>query len=383
MISLLMTAVLACSMFAGCGGNEKADNTAKENTVQDNTVTQNGTQERTDVTANKEADTSAGEENTAQRPGVAYKETTIAFLIENEADMDKALVDGSEVPNATVDDVQIYVSLKKTINLYNKNKEYLGYVKPDITLAYVELSEGWSIVSSTDYSEIYYALTAEADAVKEEVAFEESREKDMGLWTRYLDIEELSNTENQLNQNKLLHVYQQMVHVTENITVYNDYGIEWGYLHANTQVELYAYDEEWTAFLVEDGMPIYAKSKEVQEVLGEEYEDLRLHNWEGMTMDDMYAITKAAIEEAGLIYDESAFEGIDITLFETDNPPADYIRMPCSIVIEDREEVVPAFIEFLKGMHAGKKFILESVEIRGENYGEAPGNYYIFNIYMK
>jgi len=96
---------------------------------------------------------------------------------------------------------------------------------------------------------------------------------------------------------------------------------------------------------------------------------------EGMLkgLDDPYAA----------YYDESAFEGIDITLFETDNPPADYIRMPCSIVIEDREEVVPAFIEFLKGMHAGKKFILESVEIRGENYGEAPGNYYIFNIYMK
>ena len=370
--------MLTGSMLAGCGGSsESADNKAGS-IVQENTV-----QESTDMNANNEADSNSGEENTLQKPDVAYTETAIAFLVENEADMDKSLVDGSEVPNATADDVQIYVSLKKSINLYNRSKENLGYVKPNITLAYVELSEGWSIVSSTDYSEIYYALTDEADAVKEEVAYEVSREKDMGLWTRYLDVEEPADTSNRLNQNKLLICRQEMVHVTEDLTVYNDYGIKWGYLHANTPVELYAYDEEWTAFRVEDGMPIYAKSKEVQAVLGEEYEDLQLHNWEGMTMDDMYAITRAAIEEAGLIYDESAFAGVDLSLFETDNPPADYIRMPCSIVIENREEVVPAFVEFLKGMHAGKKFILESVEIRGENYGEAPGSYYIFNIYMK
>ncbi len=378
LFSLLMVVMLTGSMLAGCGGSsESADNKAGS-IVQENTV-----QESTDMNANNEADSNSGEENTLQKPDVAYTETAIAFLVENEADMDKSLVDGSEVPNATADDVQIYVSLKKSINLYNRSKENLGYVKPNITLAYVELSEGWSIVSSTDYSEIYYALTDEADAVKEEVAYEVSREKDMGLWTRYLDVEEPADTSNRLNQNKLLICRQEMVHVTEDLTVYNDYGIKWGYLHANTPVELYAYDEEWTAFRVEDGMPIYAKSKEVQAVLGEEYEDLQLHNWEGMTMDDMYAITRAAIEEAGLIYDESAFAGVDLSLFETDNPPADYIRMPCSIVIENREEVVPAFVEFLKGMHAGKKFILESVEIRGENYGEAPGSYYIFNIYMK
>ena len=276
-LSLLMSAVLACGMIVGCGGSERTDNAVQENAVQENIVNENTVQEGTDVTVNNEADV----------PSVAYKETAIAFLVENETDIDKSLADGSEVPNATADDVQIYVSLKKSINLYNRSKENLGYVKPNITLAYVELSEGWSIVSSTDYSEIYYALTAEADAVKEEVDYEESREKDMGLWTRYLDVEIPEGEERFLNQNKLLICRQEMVHVTEDLTVYNDYGIEWGYLHANTQVELYAYDEEWTAFRVEDGMPIYAKSKEVQEVLGEEYEDLQLHNWESMTMDGM------------------------------------------------------------------------------------------------
>lgn len=281
MLSLLMTVVLVCGMLMGCGESESTNKTA------DSTVPESTVQEGTGVIASSESNATADEENIVQKPDVAYEETAIAFLVKNETDIDKSLVDGSEVPNATADDIQIYVSLKKSINLYNRSKENLGYVKPNITLAYVELSEGWSIISSTDYSEIYYVLSAEADAIKEEVDYEESREKDMGLWTRYLDVEIPEGAERFLNQNKLLICRQEMVHVTEDLTVYNDYGIEWGYLHANTQVELYAYDEEWTAFRVEDGMPIYAKSKEVQEVLGEEYEDLQLHNWESMTMDGM------------------------------------------------------------------------------------------------
>ena len=111
-------------------------------------------------------------------------------------------------------------------------------------------------------------------------------------------------------------------------------------------------------------------------------------NSEDSYVTEDIATIKAAIEAAGLIYDESAFEGEDLTSYPnliayTDDlrkngtmAEADvygYLLNNLPIGMDD-EQIIPAFTEFMKP-YVGKSFMIEIVSDAGRNYD--------FNVYIK
>lgn len=336
-IKFLITAILGCAMLVGCG-NE-----------------------------------------------IAYNEINIGYIVANEEDMDDTLVDGSEITVVSQDAKEYDIILKDKVDIYNKNKAKIGYTKTNLVCCYADIGDGWSLLSNPEYTEIYYARTEELLPVIEVYENQSKNYKDMGIWTRDLSVEIPDGAERFLNHNKLSRVRQDNIQITESISVYNEYGIEWGTLHTGVEFELYAYDDEWAAILQEDGSPIYVKSKDLQAVMGEEYEDMRISNWEGITEEEMFVFIKSAIDSVGMVYDESAFAGVDLDSFDPLDMPDGYGYYVCSMPIENRDEVLPDFVEFVKAQKeaTGSTYLLKSDCIRGAQQGEMPGTYYIFKLYMK
>lgn len=147
--TLLVTSMLAGSILAGCGENEASNHVGISTEINVNT----------EVTVNKEGDSSLGAAQIS--PDIEYKETAIAFLFAKEEDIDKTLVDGSDVPNTIRENVEYTVKVNAPADLYNKGKERIGYLKEGMTIAYVQIDTEWCIIGSTDYSEIYYALAVD------------------------------------------------------------------------------------------------------------------------------------------------------------------------------------------------------------------------------
>lgn len=100
------------------------------------------------------------------------------------------------------------------------------------------------------------------------------------------------------------------------------------------------------------------------------------------------ATIKAAIEAAGLIYDESAFKGEDLSAYPNLQAYSEDLRKNGTMAESDvygyllnnlpigmnDEQIIPAFTEFMK-LYAGKSFIIEVVSEAGRNYD--------FKVYMK
>lgn len=316
---------------------------------------------------------------------ITYNEINIGYVVANEEDMDDALVDGSEITVVSQDAKEYDIILKGEIDIYNSKKAKVGYTKTNVICCYADLGGGWSVLSNPEYTEIYYAKTEELLPVLEVYENQAKNYKDMGIWTRDLTVEVPDGAERILNHNKFECVRQQDIHITQSISVYNNYGIECGTLHTGIEFELYSYNDEWAAILQEDGSPIYVKSRELQAVMGEEYEDMQISNWEGITEEEMFVFIKSAIDSAGMVYDESAFAGVDLDSFDPFDVPKGYGYFVCSMPIENRDEVLPDFIEFIKLQKeaTGSAYLLKSDCIRDAEYGEMPGTYYIFKLYMK
>lgn len=156
-LKLLTLTLITGAMLVGCGGNE--------------TETNNGSGTNINTEANVNTDENAdSNENLAQiDPNLEYTETQIAYLFVNEADIDTSMADGTEVPNTTAENVQQIVKVKESVDLYNKGKEKIGYLKDGVTIAFVNIDNEWCIIGSTDYSEIYYALATDMTPVIEVV----------------------------------------------------------------------------------------------------------------------------------------------------------------------------------------------------------------------
>ena len=148
-LKLLTLTMLIGTLLVGCGGKE------------------------TSIEANNGNSTSASTEanfsdNIAKiDKDIEYTETAIAFLIANESDIDKSMVDGTDVPNTTRENVEYMVRVNASVDLYNKGKEKIGYLKDGMTIAYVQIDNEWCIAASTDYTEFYYALAADIVPVVE------------------------------------------------------------------------------------------------------------------------------------------------------------------------------------------------------------------------
>ena len=148
-LKLLTLTMLIGTLLVGCGGKE------------------------TSIEANNGNSTSASTEanfsdNIAKiDKDIEYTETAIAFLIANESDIDKSMVDGTDVPNTTRENVEYTVRVNASVDLFNKGKERIGYLKDGMTIAYVQIDNEWCIAASTDYTEFYYALAADIVPVVE------------------------------------------------------------------------------------------------------------------------------------------------------------------------------------------------------------------------
>lgn len=159
LLTLLTVTLLTGSMLIGCGGNETGTDNGENS----------GTGTNTEANVNTEIGTNSDDNTAKIDPNLEYTETQIANLFANEADIDKSMVDGTEVPNTTAENVQQIVKVKAKVDLYNKSKERIGYLKDGVTIAFVNIDNEWCIIGSTDYSEIYYALATDMTPVIEVV----------------------------------------------------------------------------------------------------------------------------------------------------------------------------------------------------------------------
>ena len=156
-LKLLTLTLITGAMLVGCGGNETETNNGS------------GTNINTEANVNTDENADSNENLTQIDPNLEYTETQIAYLFVNEADIDTSMADGTEVPNTTAENVQQIVKVKESVDLYNKGKEKLGYLKDGVTIAFVNIDNEWCIIGSTDYSEIYYALATDMTPVIEVV----------------------------------------------------------------------------------------------------------------------------------------------------------------------------------------------------------------------
>ena len=156
-LTLLTVTMLAGSILVGCGGNE--------------TGADANTGSGTNVEVNEETNKDNDDVSAKIDPNIEYTETAIAFLVSNDSDVDKSMVDGTEVPDITEDvaenSVEYKVTFKKEVNLYAKDKSIVGYLKPNVVVAFAEIKDGWAIVGSTDYTETYFLLMSEVASVIE------------------------------------------------------------------------------------------------------------------------------------------------------------------------------------------------------------------------
>lgn len=351
-LTLVVGTLLIGTMLVGCGNGNVSTNPSEKNSEKNENIK------------------------------IEYNEIEIGYIVVNEADKDTSLVDGNEIKLELTDTKEYDVILKESVDLYDVNKAKVGYTKENLVCCYAEVTEEWCVIGNTDYTEIYYAKTDEILLVAEAYENPTRNYMDMGIWTRDLTVKIPDDAERILNQNKFEHVAQRMIQITESIDVYNDYGIKCGTLHTGVEFRLYSYTEEWACIWVTNEPPIYVKAKELQSVIADGYEKLNLLNPEGISETEMYAFVRAALDKAGLIYDESAFANVDVSTFSNDYTPNGYGFLSCSFPVATREETEPAFIEFIK-MHSGRQYIIKSVEIREGTPNEGPGMFYIFNLYLK
>lgn len=146
-LTLLVATMVAGSLLVGCGGSADSNDTTNNN----------------ETTVNSEKDNQV-EVSAKVDPNIEYTETQIAYLFANDADKDLSLADGKEIEiqKSSVDYPTYIVKVKDTINLYNIMKEKVGYTKSDVECEYVQFSETWGAIGSTDYSELYFVKTEEA-----------------------------------------------------------------------------------------------------------------------------------------------------------------------------------------------------------------------------
>ncbi len=164
-LNLLVATILVGSMLVGCGGNETGTETGANNGSGTSTNTEANV--NTEVNVDTEVETNSDDNTVKIDPNIEYTETVIAFLIANEADYDKSMVDGSDIPNATHEVEEYKVILKESVALYRKDKTIIGYAKPDTLMTFAQFSEEWGVVGSTDYSEIYHVLASDVVPIME------------------------------------------------------------------------------------------------------------------------------------------------------------------------------------------------------------------------
>lgn len=167
LLTFLTVTMLAGSIFVGCGGSEAGTETGANNGSSASTNTEANVS--TEVNVDTEVETNSDDNTVKIDSNIEYTETVIAFLIANEADYDKSMVDGSDIPNATHEVEEYKVMLKEQVALYRKDKTIIGYAKPDTLMTFAQFSEEWGLVGSTDYSEIYHVLASDVIPVMEVV----------------------------------------------------------------------------------------------------------------------------------------------------------------------------------------------------------------------
>lgn len=194
-----------------------------------------------------------------------------------------------------------------------------------------------------------------------------------------------------------------MIKLNAPISIYNPFKDIIGYMKTDVTLVYVSVDGEWSYLgfaeeVAKDSLypngGTYVRTDELKAVMevidGNNSSAIGEEDTE-VTIEEMYVAIKAACDEAGLIYDESAFSSVNLTDFTTKSAPNGYAYMPFTMPIDNKDAAIPSFIEYLKDAikiaqedgFSGMNYILESVEIREPKYGEGSSKQYVFNLYLK
>lgn len=200
--------------------------------------------------------------------------------------------------------------------------------------------------------------------------------------------------------------------IKDSLNMYNNEKGIVGYTKPNIECLYFAANDEWSmiAFSTEpvtsEGYPNGAaivrtdELKAAMEVIdGNDSSAIGNKDTDSVetevTIEEMYAFTKEICDEAGLVYDESAFADVsleDIRDIKTSREYAhDVITIPID-KLDEKDSVKQDIVEYLKNNspaistrdgYNGIYYMIESVGIREPKYGEGSSNQYEFYLYLK
>lgn len=110
-----------------------------------------------------------------------------------------------------------------------------------------------------------------------------------------------------------------------------------------------------------------------------------------VTEEELYAFAKEICDEAGFVYDESAFSNVNLEDIDNFNTLAGYSYRTSNFPIDNKDEIREDLVQFFNKIlvdeqskgYNGVNYIIESIEIREPNYGEGSSKQYVYRVYMK
>lgn len=134
-LTLLTVTMLTGSMLVGCGSSETG---ANENTGVN-----------TEITIDKENDSSTETESSLAtiQADVGYIEGEYYFGVPSEEYLDTTYVDGETLDTSSWESVGELITIQESINVFDANKNIMGYFKPGVECVYMSTNGEWSRIA--------------------------------------------------------------------------------------------------------------------------------------------------------------------------------------------------------------------------------------------
>lgn len=146
---LLVMMAFTIASFTGCGTEKEVP----KQEVSDTKV-------ESEVMETEKAEVEPEEETEAVDMSKAtYTENDIAFVLDNEKFYDKTLADGKDWTMDTMEAKGVEVTLKDSVDIFNLDKEKVGYTKKNVSVRWEKRDNSWCVISYKD--EVVYLIKTE------------------------------------------------------------------------------------------------------------------------------------------------------------------------------------------------------------------------------
>ena len=144
-LKLLTLFMVAGSLFVGCGGSEVGTETGTNNSSGTDTNTEANVNDEVVSENNSNSDTESS--LATIQTGLEYIEGEYYFCVPGEEYLDTTYADGETLDTSSWESIGKLITIQESINIFDGNKNIMGYFKPGVELIYMSTNGEWSRIA--------------------------------------------------------------------------------------------------------------------------------------------------------------------------------------------------------------------------------------------